>query len=314
MRPRSISFVLASLALLVAHPARADESASTVATALFEDAMTLMKDGRYAEACPKLRESHRVDPAGGTILNLAICLEKEGKTASAYVAYDEAVAQAMKDGNRERETSARERLAYLKPLLSNVIIVVDPKTAAIDGLDVKLDGVRTLAPAWGVRVPIDPGTHIVTATAPAHSDFKQDFAIEATGTLYTVNVPELALLPSTATPIAEQAAAPEQPPVAEPTSRRSTLGWVMLVAGGAVFVGGVTSGVLAFTNHATSNDECPSGPTSCSSKGVRAEEAAERFAWGANIGIGIGLLAAGIGTYLLLTTPPSSKVASHPLR
>ena len=305
IRAKRLSIALAAALVLRASSARADEP--TVAQGLFEDAMTLMKEGRFAEACPKLKESHRIDPGGGTILNLAICLEKEGKTASAYVAYDEALAQAVKDGNHEREASARERLAYLKPLLAHVVIAVDPKTAAIQGLDVRLDGVRTLAPAWGIRVPIDPGKHTVSASAPSYVNFEQDVSIDESGKLYTVTVPELArgaVVESTSPP-------PEKSNAPEPTSRRSTVGWVLLVTGGVFIVGGATSGVLAFTNHAESNDECPAGPASCSSAGVRAEDAAARFAWGANIGLGLGLISAGIGTYLLLTTPPAAKTATR---
>src|SRR5689334_18551597 len=74
-----------------------------IAQGLFEQGRTLMGAGRYEEACPKFAESERLDPAPGTLLNLAVCHEKEGKTATAWAEYNDVIAASRRDGNAERQ-------------------------------------------------------------------------------------------------------------------------------------------------------------------------------------------------------------------
>src|ERR1700721_2873194 len=84
-----------------AQPSTSDKE---MAAQLFEDGRTLLEQGQFAQACPKLEESQSLDPGGGTLLNVALCHEKEGRTATAWVEFVEARGGAKADARPLRVT------------------------------------------------------------------------------------------------------------------------------------------------------------------------------------------------------------------
>ena len=79
--PASRAVVLLALVARVAHAD--DERPSARADRLFGEAMALIEQGNYRDACPRLDESQRLDPGLGTQYNLALCEVRIGKHASA---------------------------------------------------------------------------------------------------------------------------------------------------------------------------------------------------------------------------------------
>src|SRR5580704_6931738 len=71
-------------ALLVARGALADAIDPAAAEVLFRQAREKIVAGDYGGACPLFKESLRLDPAPGTLLNLAECEERIGRLASAW--------------------------------------------------------------------------------------------------------------------------------------------------------------------------------------------------------------------------------------
>jgi hypothetical protein len=304
------------LAALVAHGGAATaQSNSGAAQSLFEEGVRLMKEKKYAEACPKLAESHKLEPGGGTVFNLAICLEEEGKLASAYVAYDEALARAKKDNNAKRQQIVEQRMTALKPRLSKVMISVTKPRADVK-VDVRFDGTPLGEQAWGVAFPTDAGVHTLSAEAPGYKPWKSDVKVEIAGKQYDLFVPALEKDPDAVATNATSntpAVPQEQKPASTGSVDTSTvqvapegrgaLPWILVGTGVALVGTGAITGILAFSKHSDSDAECPNDR--CTAKGVDAENQANTFAWISNITLPLGVIAGAAGAYLFIRKPSS---------
>ncbi|XYH93439.1 hypothetical protein ACMHYB_37060 [Sorangium sp. So ce1128] len=223
-RALAVLSTLAALAALApaaraAEPTREERAA---AVALFDEGRALMAAGKHAEACPKLAESHAIDPGIGTLFNLSDCYERIGRTATAWIGFRDVAAAALSAGQTERERVARARAAALEPRLSRLQIVVPPE-AAIAGIELTRDGVPVGRALWGTAVPLDPGEHRVAAVAPGHKPWEAKVAIDKPGVV-SVTVPALERAPtsSSGTGAAPKAAIAPTPPVEPPTADAPT--------------------------------------------------------------------------------------------
>src|SRR5262249_55567830 len=106
-RRRSHAFA-GALALAVAgaapRVASADPSSEerALADVRFREGRALLDAQRVDDACAKFEESYRLWPRGGTALNLGACREKQGKPATAWAAYAQALELARKEGRADR--------------------------------------------------------------------------------------------------------------------------------------------------------------------------------------------------------------------
>jgi hypothetical protein len=158
------------------------------AETLFEKARELMAQGRLDEACPKFAESQRLAPAAGTALNLATCYEKQGKTASAWASYREAIGLAVASSQGVREQFARDSAAKLEPKLNKVTIAVGSDEK---GLEIRRDGVLVARAQWGTPIPVDPGRHVIEAIAPKKKKWSKSIDVKGEGTAQTLTIPGL---------------------------------------------------------------------------------------------------------------------------
>jgi len=187
--PGRICSVAAALAAgTVAVAARSDDSAA--AQALFNQARRAMAEQKYAEACPKLEESLRLEYGLGTLLNLADCEEHAGKLATAWTKFLELAAKARAAGQLDRARIGRERAAALEPKLSNLVIEV-PVDSRVEGLLVQRDGTPIGAAEWGTPIPSDAGTHTIVASAPGRRTWTAQVNVTGGATTARATVPAL---------------------------------------------------------------------------------------------------------------------------
>ncbi len=187
---------LLSLLVALASPGRAAAPVTATqraqADALFSEARALMESGRFTEACAKFAESERLDPAGGTALNLAICEEQAGRLASALLAYRESLVFAEQEHHAKRIAHAQQKVRELEGRVAELRLTFG-ENAAVAGLRVELDGRAMSAPTQDgqVSLPLDKGTHALRVTAPGYEAWAEEFVISRDGERLTLEVSEL---------------------------------------------------------------------------------------------------------------------------
>jgi hypothetical protein len=246
--------------IVIAPAARAQSEDQAAARALFDEGRKLLKAGDYAAACPKLEAAKKLYTSAGILLNVADCHEKTGRTASAWNEFGEAAAVAKRSNRVEDAQEAKRRQAALEPRLARIVVRV-PHPAP--EMVVKRDDATLAEPAWGAALPVDPGTHTVSAEAPGHAPWTTTVSVSEAGKVETVDVPELSALATAAAPppALERPDRPEKvegpagaaPDLAATPAAHSgkTAPWVLLGGGAAVALGG---GVLMLVESGRASD------------------------------------------------------------
>lgn len=266
-----------------AEPSAQDKALASV---LFKEARDLLANNDIDKACRKFEESQRIDPSGGTLLNLAVCREKQGRTASAWAEFNEALAWARRDGRQDRVQFAHDRMKALEPRLSYIVLDVPP-TAIVEGFEVRRDNSIVRRAAFGSRMPVDPGNHVIKALAPGYHPWRAEVSIDRDGSEQRVFVPSLVLIPPSSP--AEARTTPED-------RTKSPVLWPAYILTGAGVVGlgaGSYFGWKAFSRNSDADDQCPEGR--CSEDGLRLTEEAGLAADTSTLMFAAGALCLGAG-------------------
>jgi len=281
-------------------------SGGAAAEALFQEARQLIAAGRHADACPKLEESLRLDPAPGTRLNLADCYEHVGRFASAWALFSELATATHLAGLRDKEQLARERAAALEPKLSKILIEVPRGVAALAGLRIRRDGGAVDRGAWGVAQPVDPGAHRIEASAPGKEPWSETVEVSAPG-MITVRIG----IQGDPTPTQEVV----RVETVDALGPQRVAGIAIGGAGVAGVVVGAVFGLRASSKHGEAQDEhCPT-PGRCDQRGVELTEEAQSAAAVSTVAFILGGVAVAGGAVLFLTAPsPSATTTSTRMR
>ncbi len=287
----------------------------TLAETLYEAAVDLIRSGNYEDACPKLEQSHDADPAGGTVLLLAICYEKVGKTASAWIKFKDALAMARADRRADREQRAEEHLARLEPRLSRVTVTAADPIRKLPGFSLQVDGaaIPTTSTSW--TIPLDPGDHLIRAEAAERLPWSTTVTLTGDSARETVVVPELDPVPPAApqssvapvepppTPRPSPAPPPATPPETAVAGRQQRAVGVVVGSVGLAMLGvGSYFGVRALRQNDQARDRCPD--TTCADpEGVALSDDAWNRATQANVLFAVGGTTVAAGAILYLSAP-----------
>jgi serine/threonine-protein kinase len=314
-RRRAPAILAASLSIAVMlgqGTARAAATDVAAAQGLFDNARTLMKAGQYAQACPKLEESQRLDHSASTEFQLADCYEHVGRAASAWALFLQVASESRAKGNADAERIAHDRAGKLAPKLAHLTVTV-PAATRVGGLQVKRDDEVVGDGQWATPVPVDAGPHTVTATAPGYATWTKTVSV-ADGDAPTVDVPALAVAsgptggPTVVAPPVSPDLAPGAPLGSEPAPsdsphrmNRRTLGLIVGGVGVATTVVGAVFGVVALSDNSDSKSNC----TGNVCKGAGYTERNDAVAAGnvSSVLIGIGAAAIVTGGVLWFTAP-----------
>ncbi|HUQ05683.1 MAG TPA: hypothetical protein VM261_24435 [Kofleriaceae bacterium] len=311
---RTFHRVLAAAALAaaaapaVAQPQGAGQSVAQ-AEQLFEDARKALDAGDVATACPLFDASYKLDPALGTLLNMAACYEQLGRVASAWGRYREVISIATKEGDEQRVTIARERAAALEPRLPR--LTIKPPGKPIRGLEVTRDDVPVDPSVLGAGIYVDPGEHAVSAGAPGRRPFSTR-VIAVEGKVAVVEIPELEIEPEAELPQALNVIRVQED--LDPGRNRRVLGLGLGGAGIAVLATGLGFGLSARGSWQSAFDDrlCDETTLQCTPAGQERTSSARRNATVANVISGAGAALVVAGAVVYVTAPKRGKLTVAP--
>ena len=255
-----------------------------------------MDAGRVAEACEKFAASQQLDPALGTLLYLADCYDRAGRTASAWALFREVQERSRRAAQPDREQIALERASALEAKLSRLELRV-PRAHQLPGLELSLGQAAVPKASWNAGLPVDPGTVLVEARAPGRKPWSVRIRVAAGPSQQVVELPRLAPAPVVKT---STTALPERragSPLSAVGLVTGSVGLVALAAGGFL-------GYRAYSLNKRSKGECRAdSPNDCTPEGVSLREQSGNAAQLSTVvTVGGGLLVAA-GITLIVAAP-----------
>ncbi len=299
-------------------PASAHAQRESLAEELFRQGQRLMHAQEVDSACLKFEESQRLDPATGTLLNLAVCHQKQGRTATAWAEFRQAAELARRDHRPDRVEFAEQRAAELEARLVRLKLVLPPEVTALD-VTVALNA-RLLGPgAYDVAFPVDPGEYLVTVTCPRHETWEKLVVVDGTSPVVELVVPPPA--PRTQVPTraqvtpsqqtgTEDGKSPAEPWTLQPRSPLDAPRWTSVGLAGAGILGvglGSAFGIVAMVQSGACDGHDCQTP-----EDVRTFESAQDYATASTVSFALGGAALAVAAAIWFLVPERKAARTMP--
>jgi hypothetical protein len=208
----------------------ADDAAARFAEgrAAYARGLTAADEVRWSDALREFERAYELARVPSALFNVATTLRALGRHVDAR----DTLTRLLRDHELDAETQA-EAARLLREESTRVARLRVGGLPTIDRLELRLDGRLTpLGTARPLELFVDPGTHVVEASAPAHTAARWE------GTLTDGAVEDVTLTP---TPLAIPRPTPAAPPAPRASGGSSAWIWITLavvvVAGAGVGVG-----------------------------------------------------------------------------
>jgi len=280
--------------IVVLHPHTAGAQDSTAAAeALFNEARSAMAEKKFDTACDKFRESNRLDPALGTLFNLANCEEQRGRLATASALYRQVI-ERLPAGDG-RLPVAKDRALALDARVPR--LTLRARHALPAGTVITVAGLARQAASLGSPILLDPGTYRVLVLTPGKATQQYEVTLsEGDSAEFPVDA-----VPST--PAVFVAAPSDQ----SARDRRQLFAYVAGGVGVTAMTIGFFSGLAALHQKSLGDHNCNDQTRTCNQAGLDANGRARTFARISSVGLVVGVVGLGLGTYVWMTLPEPKR-------
>ncbi|AKF08053.1 tetratricopeptide repeat protein [Sandaracinus amylolyticus] len=171
LRTFVVVLVLALLAPASMVHAQRDE-----ARALFEQAREALGSGDFATARDLLARSLALASNVGSAFNLAIALRGTGELQRAIETFDALLADRYGALSPEQRREVESFLVRSRRELGHLSV----RVTGADAIELRIDGVLVATAPDGdvVETAVDPGEHVVTASAPRRTSYEERIVVE----------------------------------------------------------------------------------------------------------------------------------------
>jgi hypothetical protein len=292
--------VAVSLASAYVPRAYADPTAAEIAAAreLFEEGLKLEDKGQWSEALERFRKVSAVKSTPQVRFHIALCLENMGKLVDALVEFQGA---ASADAGATNVTAnAGKHVTDLKERIPRVIIKVP---AGVEGTSVTIDGNAVTPSLVGTAIPLDPGAHKLSVSAPKRTTFNKDFDLKERDKPITIDV----ALPEGSGDSGDDTPPPkdDKPAPSGGGGGAGPLPWVFGGIGVAALAGGGVMFLLRQNTIKDLEDMCGPNHNSCPESARATFDKGKTYNTYGNILLGVGALSIATAVVLFVVAPSS---------
>jgi hypothetical protein len=266
-----------------------------LAKTLYQQASDDMERGNYARACPQFEAALQLDPEHiRTAMTLGMCEDHWGKLVKAQSRYAHArdLADAQNASDKIKEIDAL--MTNLKERIPKLRLIVPEQVAELDSVRITRNDKVVDKDFWGREIAVDPGLHVIQASAAGGASWKQEVQVKVRQTISVkigLSIENDSRAKDSATPVGPY----------------RKLGFAGLGVGAAGIVAGSIFGGLAISKNSASDDGHCNVNNRCDLVGTALRRDAQTFGNTSTAFFIVGGVLLTGGIVLIASSPSSNK-------